>query len=103
MLGHHGGADGKAFRRCFDALTEQYGPLTALARLEASRAAAAWVRLMAATRALEAARRARPRRTKDRLTPREMERLSRRVGLEDGSYAQAVARLAALVNGREGR
>ncbi len=96
LLGSHAGADGKAFRRVFDAVVARYGPLDALARLEASRAAAAWVSYEAAQRALAAARRARERGKGRRPDARTIERLSRRAGLQEAGYAAAVARVEAL-------
>jgi hypothetical protein len=51
---------------------------------------------VAAQRALEAARRERERGKGRRPGAREIERLSRRVGLEDNSYAQALAALRDL-------
>src|SRR5258707_10698104 len=60
LLGRHAGAAGRAFRRAFDALAQAFDLSTPLARLEASRVAAAWVNVEVSTRAREAARRARP-------------------------------------------
>jgi hypothetical protein len=102
VLGLHDGLDGRTFRVGYDALAETFGPLsTRLLRLEASRAAAAWTRLVAAQRSLAAARRERERGKGRRPSVRELERLSRRVGLDDASYTAAVDRLADLA--RTGR
>jgi hypothetical protein len=96
VLGDHGGAAGRLFRVAYDALAETFPLTTKLLRLEASRAAAAWGRWVGAQRVLEAARREREQGKGRRPSARNLERLSRRVGLEDTSYAAAVDRLREL-------
>ncbi len=97
LLGYHGGTDGHLYAAAFAALAEQYGPFTLrLVRMEAGRTAAAWVRFVLAQRALTAARRERERGKGRRPSAQALERLSRRVGLEDASYAQALEKLRAL-------
>lgn len=93
LLGNHGGAIGKAYRRVYDALEAELGPFTPLARLEAGRAAAAWVQLEAAQRALVTAQRTRSTGRGRRPSPREIERLARRAGLADGTYSAALDKL----------
>ena len=101
LLGRHDGATGRAFRRCFDALTQAFDLSTPLARLEASRVAAAWVNVEVSTRALETARRARANGRGRRPGGRDIERAARRQGLADGSYSQGLDKLRALVGGRK--
>jgi hypothetical protein len=100
LLGSHAGPDGWSFRRAFDALTARYGPLDALGRLEASRAAAAWVAYEAATKALAVARRRREHGKGRRPDVTAIERLSRRAGLQEAGYAAAAARVESLALGR---
>jgi hypothetical protein len=102
LLGNHLGADGKAYRRCYDALDEEYGPLSPLGRLEAGRVAALYVQLQATTRTLAEAQRKRLTGRGRRPSAQAIERLSRRQGLVDGSYSQALEKLRALAAGRNG-
>jgi hypothetical protein len=96
LLGNHGGAEGAAYRRAYDALEEEYGPFSALGRLEAGRVAVAYVQLQATTRALVAEQQKRRRGKGRRPNAQQIERLARRQGLADNSYAQALARLQAM-------
>ena len=96
LLGTHAGVEGAIFRRIYDALAADLGPLSPLGALEASRVAANWVQLQAATRALAAARRKRVEGRGRRPNVRAIERLARRQGLADASYAASLARLLAL-------
>lgn len=96
LLGSHAGAEGKAYRKCFDALAGDLGPFTPLQTLEAGRVAAAWVALVAATRALNAAQRARRLGKGRRPSVTAVEKLARRQGLADGSYGTALDKLQAL-------
>jgi hypothetical protein len=100
LRGRHDGLAGRAFRRSYDALAEEFDLSSPLARLEASRVAAAWVNVAASTRALEVARRARANGRGRRPGSRDLERASRRQGLGDASYSQALARLRELVGER---
>jgi hypothetical protein len=53
LLGRHDGWRGRAYHRVFAALATELGPFDRpLVRLEAGRAAVAWVQLQAATMAL---------------------------------------------------
>jgi hypothetical protein len=97
LLGSHSGARGRAYRRAFNALVAEFDLASALARLEAGRVAVAWVNLEASSESLEAARRAREEGRGRRPSPRTIERLARRQGLADQSYAQALAALRELV------
>jgi len=93
LLGKHGGLDGVAFRRCWDAIAARFPLDTPLVKLEASRVCAAWVNVEASTRALAEARR--------RHAPaREVEQRARRQGLDDGSYQVALGRLESMVASR---
>jgi hypothetical protein len=96
LLDNHGGATGKSYRRCFDALVAEYGPLSDLGRLEAGRVAAAWVELEAAGRALTAARRARITGKGRRPSESLIMRFSKRRGLADSTYSQALDKLKEL-------
>jgi hypothetical protein len=70
--------------------------MTPLTRLEAGRVAVAWVNFAAATRALTAARREREQGKGRRPSAQTIERLSRRQGLADASYSQALGKLREL-------
>jgi hypothetical protein len=94
------GSKGFTFRRCYDALAEELGLFTRLQALEASRVAVAWVNFEAASRALAAARHARMNGRGRRPNVQAIERLARRQGLADQSYAQALAALRELVGTR---
>lgn len=101
LLGRHDGEDGRAFRACYDALVAELGSFDRpLLRLEASRVAVAWTHLVTATRALAAARRAREQGKGRRPSAREIERLSRRQGLADATYSQALDKLLVKQDGR---
>jgi hypothetical protein len=97
LLNTHSGKQGFTFRRCYDALAEQLGPFTRLQALEASRVAVAWVNFEAASRALALARHARTNGRGRRPNAQAIERLARRQGLADTSYAAALAALRDLV------
>jgi hypothetical protein len=81
----------------YAALEVDYGPFTSeLVRMDAGRVALSWVNLRAATEALDAARlltRGHGRRP----SPKHIERLARRQGLADMSYAAALDKFRALV------
>jgi membrane-bound lytic murein transglycosylase B len=96
LLGHHGGAMGKAYRRVYDALESEFGPFTVLQRLEAGRVAVCYVQLEAATNALVDAQRQRRHGKGRRPNLEQIERLARRQGLADGSYSQALDKLKEL-------
>jgi hypothetical protein len=99
LLGRHDGWQGRAYRRAYDALAAEFGPFgSLLLRLEAGRAAAAWVNVEAATRALAAARHAREVGRGRRPSLHALERLARRQGLADASYAQAKDKLRDLAS-----
>jgi hypothetical protein len=103
LLGKHGGRDGRAYRRAYDALLLEYGPFDRpLLRLEAGRVSVAWMNVEIATRALVTARRARERGRGRRPSVQAVERLAKRQGLADASYSQALDKLRELVqaNGR---
>src|SRR5262245_29840553 len=70
--------------------------LDGLLRLEAGRVCVAWVQFRAATEALQGARRTRRDRKGRRPGGRELERLSRRQGLADATYNQALDRFREL-------
>lgn len=93
LLSNHGGLEGKDYRRAYDVLAAELGPFTPLQRMEAGRVAAAWLQLQAATRALTTAQRERRTGKGRRPSARDLERLARRQGLADSTYAQALARL----------
>ena len=103
LLGRHDGAAGRAFRRYYDALAGELGPFRPLVRLEAGRVAVLGVLLEAATHALMAARRDRETGRGRRPSVAALERLARRQGLADASYAAALDKLRALVGDRPRR
>lgn len=96
MLGKHDGVRGQWYREAWRALVGEFGPFTALQRLEAGRVAVAWVQVRVATAALEEARWLRSEGHGRRPSVRDLERLARRRALEDGSYGQALDRLRQL-------
>ena len=99
LLEHHGGAEGAAYRRCYAAIVEEYGPLSPLGRLEAGRTAAAYLQLQTTTRALVAAQRKRRLARGRTINAQQLERLARRQGLADATYSQALDKLRALTGG----
>lgn len=96
LLGKHDGMPGKWYREAWLALVGEMGPFTPLQRLEAGRVAVLWVQVRTTTEALQAAHRQRREGKGRRPSPREIERLSRRQGLADASYSQALERLKEL-------
>lgn len=103
LLGQHDGRDGRVYRRAYDALESEFGPFRSqLQRNEAGRVAATWLNLQVSTQALAAARRTRERGKGRRPSAQAFERLARRQGLSDGSYAAALDRLRELVGRRNG-
>jgi len=92
MIGNADAADRREFTRQLRALEAEYGRPAphSLLRLATMRAATRWVTLVAASRALADARRARSEGKGRRPSQREINALARRAGLEDSSYAQAV-------------
>jgi hypothetical protein len=101
LLGDHSRLSGKVFRRCYDALGEEFDLSSRLLQLEASRVALAWVNLDAASQALETIRRARETGKGQRPTTRDVERAARRQGLADTSYSQALSQLRSLAGPRK--
>ena len=98
MLACHRSPDGAQYRRAYEALEREHGPFTSeIVRFAAGRVALLQVNLTASARALDAARRARERGKGRRPSERRIERLARRVGLDDGSYQAALDRLRELV------
>jgi hypothetical protein len=94
LLGNHNTVAGRRFLRAYQALEERYGPFPdQLTRMEAGRAAHAWQELEASTEQLAEARRklseARGRYS-PAWNPQAIQRLSKRVGLNDATYAAAV-------------
>jgi hypothetical protein len=103
LLDRHDGAAGRAFRAAYDALVVDLGPFRSrLARMEASRTAAAWVNLQVATSALTALRRQREQGRGRRPSAQAVERAARRQGLADQTYSQALDRLRELAAQRSG-
>ena len=102
LLGRHHGAQGASFRRAWTALTSEFGRPAdrSLFALEMGRVALAWVQVEASARALTDARTARERGQGRRPSAREIERLSRRAGLADGTYQQALAHLREIAPAR---
>jgi hypothetical protein len=84
------------FRRAYADLAGEFDLSSSFLRFEAGRVAALRVQLEASTRALVDAQRARRIGRGRRPNADKIERLSRRQGLADGSYAQALARLEQL-------
>src|SRR5262245_76932 len=104
MLGSHEGLDGKAYRRAWGALVNEFGapPAGSLLRLEFGRVAACWVVLEAAQRRLAETRRRRETQKTHRPSEAMVLRLEKRAGLADASYGSAVARLRELAAKRNG-
>ena len=101
LLSRHDGAEGREYRRAYDALAEEFDLRTPLLRLEAGRVAVAWCQLVATTKALSVAQRERRVGRGRRPGGREIERLARRQGLADGSYSQALDKLRGLASTRK--
>jgi hypothetical protein len=101
LLGHHDGAEGREYRRAYDALAEEFNLSRPLLRLQAGRAAVAWCQMVTANKALRAAQRkqrvGRGRRPGDR----RIEALAHRQALADAAYSQMLRELQELA-GRNG-
>jgi hypothetical protein len=102
MLGKHHGADGRAYRRAWEALCLEFGhpEPKSLTRLEMGRVCVCWTALEAATESLANARQARAEGKGRRPSDRDIERLARRQGLADSSYAAALDKLREMVGPR---
>lgn len=99
LFGNHGGAEGFAYRRAYDALEVALGPFpNDYVRFEVGRVAIARMQFERATRELVTAQRQRRRGRGRRPNPQQIERLARRQGLADGTYASALRRLEELVS-----
>jgi len=97
LLGNHAGREGKAYRAAFDSLEAQYGPFqNDVLRFEAGRTAVARMQFERATQELNAAQRKRRIGRGRRPNAQQIERLARRQGLADGTYAAAMKRLEDL-------
>jgi len=100
LLGNHNTAAGKRFRRTYQALAERYGPFQdQVLKMEAARCAAAWVEYQAATEQLADARaklNAAKGRHSGAWNAQAVQRLAKRAGLSDASYAAALRRLEEL-------
>jgi hypothetical protein len=101
MLGRHDGWEGRAFGRARDDLMAAFTLDTGVLRFEASRVAMLRVQLEAANRALVEAQRKRRKGKGRRPNARRIEQLSRRLGLADGSYAQAFERLKEMAEAQK--
>src|SRR5262249_45370951 len=97
LLANHNTLEGRQLRRAYHALESECGPFTSdTLRFQAGRVALLEVNLTASSRALDAARRARATGKGRRPSERRIERLARRVGLDDGSYQAALDKLREL-------
>ncbi len=100
LLGNHRGRTGKRYHACYTALAERYGPFSdQVLRMEAGRCAAAWVEYMASTQQLAEARaklQAARGRHAGSWNAQAIQRLSKRVGLNDATYSAALRRLEEL-------
>jgi hypothetical protein len=102
MLSDHRSPEGAQYRSAFEALKAEHGPFhTATLRFAAGRVALLEVSLTASSRALDAARRQRAIGKGRRPSERQLERLARRVGLDDGSYQAALDRLREMAGARK--
>ena len=98
LLGNHGGMEGKVYRRAYDALEAALGPfLNEDVRFEAGRVAVARMQFERATRELVTMQRKRRCGRGRRPNERMIERLARRQGKADGTYATARRQLEELI------
>lgn len=89
-------------RRTWDGLRTEFNLTRPLARLLAARVIVAVVNADCSTRALAAARRQREQGRGRRPSPRVLERLARRQGLDEATLGQALARLQTTAPARKG-
>ena len=102
LLASHRSPEGAQYRRAYKALEAEHGPFASeILRFAAGRVALAEVNLTASSRALDAARRQRAGGKGRRPSERWLERLARRVGLDDGTYQAALDRLRELAGPRK--
>ena len=98
LLDHHGGMEGRAYRKAYDGLEAMFGPFRHdFIRFEAGCTAVARLQLERSTRELVMAQRKRRVGRGRKPNERQIERLARRQGLADGTYAAAVKRLEELM------
>ena len=98
VLANHNTVDGRLLRRSFQSLERTFGPFTSeFIRFQAARVALLEVSLRASSRALDAARRHRSRGKGRRPSVATVEKLSRRVGLDDASYQTALDKFRSLL------
>ncbi len=99
MLGRHDGAEGARYRRAWKALVTEYGqPVRgSLLALEMGRVAVAYSNLLAASEALAVARRDRATGKGRRPSVARIEKLSRRHGLANKTYSEALDKLGEMV------
>ncbi len=91
LLGRHDGKRGRWYSEAWAAISAEFGQPEGLRRIEAGRLCTLWVALRSALEAVEEARRAHTNGRGRRPSSRELERLSRRAGLADTSWAQGLA------------
>jgi hypothetical protein len=97
-LGRHDGAQGRAYRRFYAALAQEFGPFASesFLALAAGRVARLWLELDAAALALAEARRARQTGKGRRPSETRVERLANRHRVADSAYAAALTELREL-------
>jgi hypothetical protein len=98
LLGNHGGVEGKAYRRAYDSLEQEFGAFrNDFVRYEAGRVAVARIQFERSTRELVLAQRKRRVAKGRRPNERMIERMARRQGLADMTYSAAVKRFEDIV------
>jgi hypothetical protein len=97
LLGHHGGAEGVAYQRHYQAIKQAFGPFESdLLRYEAGRLAVARMQFERATAELTTFQKKRRTGKGRRPNERLIERLARRQGLADQTLSTTLARFEAL-------
>ena len=98
VFGNHLSHDGRSYSRAYQDLEIAFGPFTSNhVKFEASRVAVLRLQWEHWTKELATAQGKRRNGRGRRPSPREVERLARRQGLADGSYAAALQRFEGLV------
>jgi hypothetical protein len=103
LLSDHRGIEGKVYRSFYESLQARYGPFAdEVTRFEAGRVAVARLQLERSTVELTKAQGARRCGKGRKPNVQQVERLARRQGLSDSTYAAALRRLEELAKQRSG-
>lgn len=92
VLGRHDGAQGRAYRRFYVALSREHGPFPkdSLRAYQAAQVAVSWLEFVAATEAVTEARRKRDTDLGRRPSAQQIDRLEHRLAVASRAFAEAL-------------